>query len=167
MYKISVIVFTCYPLHNGRNPLWSRLQIGPLGTYGIKVELKCKNLCVCRVHMISAVSLYRFYFSTLGFPTLAVRQLYDRFTSEWEYSLAAICTASSCSCLCPIHWSQMLIGEWRCSWTGIAPITSEWSTIKLPTKVRLISEAWRYIKLGLLFPVWQLALDTWKVLEIL
>ena len=24
---------------------------------------------------------------------------------------------SSCSCLCPIHWSQMLSREWRCSWS--------------------------------------------------
>ena len=23
---------------------------------------------------------------------------------------------SSCSCLCPIYWSQVLSGEWRCSW---------------------------------------------------
>ena len=23
---------------------------------------------------------------------------------------------SSCSCLCPIHWSQVLSREWRCSW---------------------------------------------------
>ena len=40
---------------------------------------------------------------------------------------------SSCSRLCPIHWSQVL------SWE------SEWSTIKLPTKVRLILETWRYM----------------------
>ena len=25
---------------------------------------------------------------------------------------------SSCSCLCPIHWSQLLIPEWRCSWSS-------------------------------------------------
>ena len=29
--------------------------------------------------------------------------------------------------------------------TGDAPTTSEWSTIVLPTKVRLILEVWRYI----------------------
>ena len=29
--------------------------------------------------------------------------------------------------------------------TGDAPSTSEWSTILLPTKVRLILEVWRYI----------------------
>ena len=28
--------------------------------------------------------------------------------------------------------------------TGDAPTTSEWSTIELPTKVRLILETWRY-----------------------
>ena len=25
---------------------------------------------------------------------------------------------SSCSCLCPILWSQVLSGEWRCSWSS-------------------------------------------------
>ena len=25
---------------------------------------------------------------------------------------------SFCSCLCPIHWSQLLSREWRCSWTS-------------------------------------------------
>ena len=29
-----------------------------------------------------------------------------------------IFVASSCSCLCPIHWSKMLSGEWRCSWSS-------------------------------------------------
>ena len=37
---------------------------------------------------------------------------------------------SSYSCLHPIHWIQVLSREWR--------TTSEWSTILLPTKVRLI-----------------------------
>ena len=55
---------------------------------------------------------------------------------------------SSCSCLCPIQWSQVLSWEWRCSEavnTGNAPATSEWSTILLP-KVWLISKVWRYLK---------------------
>ena len=67
---------------------------------------------------------------------------------------------SSCSCLCPIHWSQVLSREWRCSWnrrgsnyicvvgaapTGAAPTTSEWSTILLPAKVRPILEVWWYL----------------------
>ena len=25
---------------------------------------------------------------------------------------------SSCSCLCPIHWSHVLSREWRCSWSS-------------------------------------------------
>ena len=25
---------------------------------------------------------------------------------------------SSCSCLCPIHWSHMFNREWRCSWSS-------------------------------------------------
>ena len=43
--------------------------------------------------------------------------------------------------------------------TGDAPTTSEWSTILLPTKVRLILENWRYI----LFIKWQIELDTMSV----
>ena len=56
---------------------------------------------------------------------------------------------SSCSCLCPIQWSQVLSREWRCSWSSAdcdAPTTSEWSTILLHTKVRLILETWRYLE---------------------
>ena len=26
----------------------------------------------------------------------------------------------SCSCLCPIHWSQVLSWEWRCSWSSVS-----------------------------------------------
>ena len=53
----------------------------------------------------------------------------------------------SCSCICPIQWSQVISREWRCSWrapTGAAPTTSEWSTVLLSVKVRLILEVWRY-----------------------
>ena len=57
---------------------------------------------------------------------------------------------SSCSRLCPIHWSQVLnedvVGA---APTGDVPTTSEWSTILLPTKVRLILETWRYVFLTL------------------
>ena len=54
---------------------------------------------------------------------------------------AAASSLLSLSCLCPIHWSQVLSQEWRCSWaapTGDAPTTAQWSTILLPTKVGLI-----------------------------
>ena len=50
---------------------------------------------------------------------------------------------SSCSCPCPSYWSRVLNSEWRCSWSRQA--ASEWSTIQLPTKVRLILETWRYM----------------------
>ena len=53
---------------------------------------------------------------------------------------------SSCSCICPIQWSQVLSREWRCSWSSAdrhAPTTSEWSTILFPTEVRLILETWK------------------------
>ena len=53
----------------------------------------------------------------------------------------------SCSCLCPIHWSQLLSWEWRCSWSSADRRCSNYiwvSTILLPTKVRLILEVLRY-----------------------
>ena len=28
------------------------------------------------------------------------------------------CFSLSCSCLCPIHWCQVLSREWRCSWSS-------------------------------------------------
>ena len=50
---------------------------------------------------------------------------------------------SSYSCLCQIHWNQVLSWEWRFSWsnedvvaaalTSNAPTTSEWSTVLLFT----------------------------------
>ena len=45
---------------------------------------------------------------------------------------------SSCSCLCPIHWSVENEDVVGAAPTGNAPTTSEWSTTLLPTKVRLI-----------------------------
>ena len=33
-------------------------------------------------------------------------------------SVVTMFLASSCSCLCPIHWSHVLIREWRCSWSS-------------------------------------------------
>ena len=50
--------------------------------------------------------------------------------------------------ICAIYWSQVLSGKWRCSWSSAdrqcSLVTSEWSTIKLPTKASLILETWRY-----------------------
>ena len=56
---------------------------------------------------------------------------------------------SSPSCLCPVHWSQLLSPEWRCSWSSAnrrGSTTSEWSTSLLPSKVRVILAVWRYIE---------------------
>ena len=54
---------------------------------------------------------------------------------------------SSCGCFCAIHINQVLSRKWRCCWSSAArqyaPTTSEWPTIWLPTKVRLILEVWR------------------------
>ena len=39
---------------------------------------------------------------------------------RWERLLARMLkrVSASCSCLCPIHWSQMLSREWRFSWSS-------------------------------------------------
>ena len=49
------------------------------------------------------------------------------------------------SCLCPIHWSQMLSREQRCSWSSADRRCSNYIwVIKnfIATKVRLILEVW-------------------------
>ena len=33
---------------------------------------------------------------------------------------------SSCSCVCPIHWNQVLSREWRCSWSIGGRRCSNW-----------------------------------------
>ena len=54
----------------------------------------------------------------------------------------------SWSCLCPIHWSQVLSQEFKnedvvgAAPTGAAPTTSEWPASLLPTKVWLILDVW-------------------------
>ena len=54
--------------------------------------------------------------------------------------------ASSCSCLCPIHWSKVFLVEnedvFGAARTGYALTTSEWSTILLSTKMRLILDVY-------------------------
>ena len=48
---------------------------------------------------------------------------------------------SSCSCLFPIHWTEVLSREWRvgAAPTGDTPTTSEWSANLLSTKVWLVT----------------------------
>ena len=36
---------------------------------------------------------------------------------------------SSCSCLCPIHWNQMLSRKWRCSWSSTNKRCSSYSWV--------------------------------------
>ena len=53
----------------------------------------------------------------------------------------------SCSCLCPIHWSQVLVKNADVVIAvpkGDAPTPSEWSTILLPTS-EVILEVWLYV----------------------
>ena len=56
---------------------------------------------------------------------------------------------SSCICLCPTHWSQVVSREWNAYAVGVAPkgdsptiSQSQWSTILFPIKSRLILEVW-------------------------
>ena len=55
---------------------------------------------------------------------------------------------SACSCLYAIYWSQMVGGEWRCSWSSADRRCSNyiWVINNLhASKVRLILETWRYV----------------------
>ena len=54
---------------------------------------------------------------------------------------------SSCSSLCPIHWSQVLSRQWRCSWSSIDKPSSNYisETTSLLPKVQLTLEVWWYI----------------------
>ena len=47
---------------------------------------------------------------------------------------------------CPSYWCQALSRVVGAAPRGDAPTTSEWSTILLPTKVRLILDTWRYMR---------------------
>ena len=54
----------------------------------------------------------------------------------------------SCTCLCPIHWSQVLSWEWRCSWSSAERRCSNYilvTTILLPAKMQLILEVWLHV----------------------
>ena len=58
---------------------------------------------------------------------------------------------SSCSCLCLIHWSQVLSWEWRYSWSSADRRCSNYIWMInnfLPTKVRLILETLRYVSVA-------------------
>ena len=57
---------------------------------------------------------------------------------------------SSCSCLCPIQWTQVLRQEWRCSWSSADRRCSNYIWVIdnfITTKVRLILETWWYISI--------------------
>ena len=56
---------------------------------------------------------------------------------------------SSCSCLCAIYWSQVLVRPWRYSWTTANRRCSIYIwviNILLPTKVGLMPEVWGKIR---------------------
>ena len=53
---------------------------------------------------------------------------------------------SSCSCLCPIQWGQVLSREWRCSWSSADRRCSNYIWVIdnfIACQVRLILETWR------------------------
>ena len=54
----------------------------------------------------------------------------------------------SCSCLCPIHWSQVLSREWRCSWSNAGRRCSNYIWVinnLIAYKGDLILEIWQYM----------------------
>ena len=52
---------------------------------------------------------------------------------------------SSCSCPWPIHWSQVLSQEWKCSWNSADRQRSNyiWTSL-LPTKEQFILGVWQW-----------------------
>ena len=72
--------------------------------------------------------------------------------------------AYSCSCLWPVHTSQVLVSRlWRlvgAAPTGEAPTASEWSPILLPTNVWLLLEVWRYLYIHIFLNHWYFNLET-------
>ena len=60
----------------------------------------------------------------------------------------------SCSCLCPVHWRQVLSWEWRCSWSSADRRCSNYIwVILLLTEVYLILEVGQYSVINF-FWVW-------------
>ena len=53
-------------------------------------------------------------------PNLALIHGYCQTSSisSTKFQNFKMCLISSCSCLCPMHWSQVLSWEWRCSWSS-------------------------------------------------
>ena len=51
---------------------------------------------------------------------------------------------SSCGCLRPIHWSQVLSREWRCSWSSSDRRCSNYNLV-INLMLLLILEVWRYV----------------------
>ena len=63
---------------------------------------------------------------------------------------------SSCSCLCPIHWSQVLSREWSCSWSSTDRRCSNYVwviNILLPAWVLLILQVLRQLACSLLWAI--------------
>ena len=79
--------------------------------------------------------------------------------------------ALSYSCLCPIHWSQVL--SWACSWSSTdrrcsrQVLLSDQQDYSLPTKVYLVLEDWQYtiveIKVLLMLQIETYLLLMWKL----
>ena len=70
----------------------SRRSLRMISSGSIKLHKIINSLCYRNYHQISNIS---------------------RTTSQNLMFLV-----SSCICLCPIHWSQVLSREWRCSWSS-------------------------------------------------
>ena len=61
---------------------------------------------------ISDITIFVF---TMHVPSQNYRHISNIGAPNLKFSMFFV---SSCSCLCPIHWSQVLSWEWRCSWSS-------------------------------------------------
>ena len=93
------------------NVCWTNSQIaGTLrchDTHVMSLWYNCKIwLFLCMIHdkMVSHNTTSKY--------------IYRQFSNIRRTQSQNMLLVSSCSCLCPIHWSQVLSWEWRCSWSS-------------------------------------------------
>ena len=116
----------------------AKIRKNPVNHMSIYIELEWKKTLVKW-----ALNLKDFILKLYPLMYICSDYIYRQFSNIRCTQIPKHKCFSSCICLCPIHWSQMLSWEWNvvgAVLTGDAPTTSEWSTILLPTKVHLILE---------------------------
>ena len=78
--------------------------------------------CTCKVSrgIPNVCYVYLFYHNNIYLYWIEIKFkcAYYHQTSNIRDQRKKMFLVLSCSCLCPIHWSQVLSQEWRCSWSS-------------------------------------------------